>query len=63
MTPVDCSLTTSSITVPALDNDITVTEVEDAIKGLKSNKTSRPDGVSPGIFKLLPDAWVIILTQ
>lgn len=54
---------TSSITVPVLDNPFTVLEIQDAIRGLKSNKACGPDGLSPGNFRLLPDYWVNSLTE
>ena len=60
--PLDPDLVTTNITVPVLDDPISVNEVIEAIKGLKSNKASGPDGVSPGVFKCMPDSWVNSLT-
>ena len=52
-----------NVHVPVLDNPIEPTEVDYVIKHqLKSNKGCGPDGLSPGIFKLLPVQWIFHLT-
>ena len=53
----------SNVHMPVLDNPIEPTEVDHVIKHqLKSNKGCGPDGLSPGIFKLLPVQWIFHLT-
>ena len=53
----------SNVHVPVLDNPIEPIEVDHVIKHqLKSKKGCRPDGLSPGIFKLLPVQWIFHLT-
>ena len=53
----------SNVHVPVLDNPIEPIEVDSVIKHqLKSNKGCGPDGLSPGIFKLLPVQWIFHLT-
>ena len=62
LAPLNPELTQSHVTVPVLDDPISVKEKTDTIKLLKPNKTSGPDGVSPGVFKYLPESWVNSLT-
>jgi len=48
--------------VPILDDDFSPSEVEEAIKTLKSNKSAGLDGVPPGTLKWLSDDWIIAIT-
>ena len=48
--------------VPFLDDPIQPIEVEDVIKKLKPDKAAGIDGISPGLFKHMPDEWLLILT-
>ena len=50
------------ISVPVLDNEIEANEIKYLIaKQVKTNKGCGPDGISPGVFKLLPDSWISFL--
>ena len=49
--------------IPVLDDPIQGVEVDRCIRKLKSNKAAGTDGISPGILKLLPINWIILLTQ
>ena len=53
---------TTNVTIPVLDDMIGVPEVEGAIKKLKADKASGPDGLPPGIFKVLPAQWIVAIT-
>ena len=48
--------------VPILDSPISPREVIDSLDLLKSNKSAGVDGIPPGLLKLLPDSWVMLLT-
>ena len=49
-------------TVPILDDHINISEVTAVIeKQIKPNKSCGPDGISPGVFKLLPVTWLRLL--
>jgi hypothetical protein len=50
------------IYIPILDDPIQPHEVDQCIKRLKPNKAAGIDCISPGILKLLPDTWIILLT-
>ena len=49
-------------TIPILDSSITEFEVQCVVNELKANKASGTDGLSPGIFKLLPATWISLIT-
>ena len=50
------------ISVPVLDNEIEANEIKYVIaKQVKTNKGCGPDGISPCVFKLLPDSWISFL--
>ena len=50
--------------IPILDDPIQPEEVKYVIdKQLKSAKSAGPDGIAPGIFKLLPQVWIVFLCQ
>ena len=61
-TPTDnehIDLSNYNINVPVLDDPIQIKEVTDVKdKQVKPDKSCGPDGNSPGVFKLLPDAWI-----
>lgn len=48
--------------IPLLDDPITTAEVQHVIdQQLKPGKGAGPDGVSPGLFRLLPGEWMMFL--
>ena len=49
--------------MPILDNPITAWEVSQQAKKLKPNKACGLDDVSPGIFKILPIAWLMTIAS
>ena len=50
------------VSVPILDKKIEIKEVVDVQeKQVKPNKSCGPDGNSPGVFKLLPSAWILFI--
>ena len=50
------------VNIPLLDDPITPAEVRHVIDHqLKPGKGAGPDGVSPGLFKLLPGEWLVFL--
>ena len=49
-------------TIPILDEPISVLEVQNQVRRLKPEKACGPDGVSPGILKVLPVQWLITIT-
>lgn len=51
----------TDVTIPILDDPISPVEVREQIRKLKSDKACGPDGLSPGIFPLLPAQWVLTL--
>ena len=53
----------TNVTIPVLDNDITLDEVIQEIRMLKHDKACGPDGISPGIFKLLPAQWIYFIVS
>ena len=53
----------SNVNIPVLDKPVDPAEVDYVIKHqVKSNKGCGPDGLCPGIFKLLPVQWIMFLT-
>lgn len=58
VTDLDVAAFTTSVTIPILDSEISVVEVEHSITKLKVDKTSGPDGLCPGVFKVLPMQWL-----
>ena len=44
----------TNVTIPILDDPISPGEVNAQIEKIKPNKACGPDGLSPGIFSLLP---------
>jgi hypothetical protein len=49
--------------LPVTDDPISPSEVIQALKMLKSNKSGGPSGVPPGLLKHLPDNWIALLTR
>ena len=45
-----------------LDDTITTDEVALQIRKMNADKACGPDGITPGVFKLLPANWLVILT-
>ena len=43
---------------PLLDDPIQEIEVDQQISRLNAGKAAGPDGVPPGVFKLLPAIWI-----
>ena len=60
--PVAIDIPQTDIYIPILDDDITPNEVEKEIQRLKPGKAAGPDGIGPGILRLIPDAWIILIT-
>ncbi|CAL4124081.1 unnamed protein product, partial [Meganyctiphanes norvegica] len=52
----------TNVTIPVLDELIKPDEIISQIRKLKPNKASGPDGLPPGLFKLLPAEWIIFIT-
>ena len=49
----------TDVSIPLLDEPISVWEVSQQVKRLKPNKACGPDGLAPGIFKVLPITWLV----
>lgn len=49
--------------IPVLDNPMLPQEVQNQVQRLKCDKACGPDGVPPGIFKLLPPVWIVTITM
>ena len=47
--------------IPILDSPISPMEFDEAVRKCKPNKAAGCDGVSPGIFRILPVNWVIFI--
>lgn len=45
-----------------LDAQITPLEVREQVRRLKNDKACVPDGIAPGLLKLLPPEWIMTLT-
>ena len=56
--PID--LNDYNVTIPVLDGEILENEVRTQIHKLKSGKSGGPDGLCPGLFKVLPVQWVMM---
>ncbi len=53
----------SDVSTPILDDQITPMEVDQCIRSLKTDKSAGPDGIAPGLFRLLPPVWVVLVTS
>ena len=51
-----------NVSIPILDDPITEHEVLREAKNMNSNKACGLDGVTPGIFKVLPASWLLLLS-
>ena len=49
--------------IPVLDDPIDVSEVFRCTKKLRPNKATGSDSIPPGVLKVLPDQWIILLTN
>ena len=54
---------TRYIHIPVLDDPIQTIEVDRCMNKLKSGKAAGVDGIAPGVLKMLPDNWIVLLTQ
>ena len=54
---------TTDVYIPVLDDPITPLELQQQSKLLKSDKACGPDGVPPGIFKIIPAQWIVFLSS
>ena len=54
---------TNHINVPILDNPITPEEICNQIDRMKANKSCGPDGIPPGVYKLLTPSWILLITS
>ena len=52
----------SGINIPILDNPISDVEVCKQIQDMESDRAGGTDGLPPGVLKLLPTTWLIMLT-
>ncbi len=52
----------SFVNIPLLDDAISGEEVKRQVSNIKPDKACGPDGISPGILKLLPSQWIMTLT-
>ena len=61
MDNVDVMEVTTDVTIPVLDEQISVAEVQEQIKRMHPDKACGPDGLPPGVFSLLPAQWVLAI--
>ena len=52
---------TTDVTIPVLDEQISVEEVQEQIKRMHPDIPCGPNGLPPGVFSLLPAQWVLAL--
>ena len=52
----------SDVNIPLLDNHITDVEVCKQLQDMASDRSGGPDGIPPGVLKLLPATWLVLLT-
>ena len=52
----------TNVTVPILDDAIQVNEVVAECNNMKPNKSCGPDGLSPGVLRLLPAQWILTIS-
>ncbi len=57
----DAIETTTDVTIPILDEQISAVEVEEQIRRMHPDKACGPDGLPPGVFSLLPAQWVLAI--
>ena len=51
----------SSVSIPVLDDPITLGEVSTQVDNIKADKACGPDGIAPGVLKLLPLHWLMLI--
>lgn len=56
---INPDLLRSNVYIPLLDDAITTYEISQEINNLKMNKSSGPDGLPPGLLRLLPAPWIL----
>lgn len=61
--PINCDMISTHVEIPLLDSEITREEVQMCINKLRADKASGPDGICPGIFKVLPIQWLLCITS
>ena len=47
--------------MPVLDEPISVFETKCEARNMKANKACGTDGLTPGVFKMLPMPWLLLL--
>lgn len=53
----------TELSIPVLDSPILQAEIHEQVRKLKPDKACGPDGISPGIFSMLPvHIFMIIVT-
>lgn len=57
----DVTEVATDVTIPVLDEQISVAEVQEQIKRMHLDKKCGPDGLPPGVFSLLPAQWVLAI--
>ncbi len=51
----------TGVNIPLLDDPITPQELAVQVRRIKPGKACGPDGIPPGIFKLLPPDWILCI--
>ena len=51
-----------NVAIPVLDDPISPVEVTTQINKMKADKACGPDGIAPGVFRLLPAQWLLHIT-
>lgn len=59
---VEVGFEDAGVNIPLLDDPITPQELEKQVTHLKPDKACGPDGIPPGVFKILPPIWLICIT-
>ncbi len=52
-----------TVSIPVLDDLISPGEVSAQVDHIKADEACGPDGIPPGVFKLLPVQWLMIITS
>lgn len=53
---------TAQVTVPVLDEPVTVLEIECGVGIIRASKVCCPDDLTAGVFKMIPALWLLVLT-
>ena len=56
------SVPSTDVYMPIMDDPISTSEVDDALRRLQASKAAGPDSLPPGILKHLPDDWIVLIT-